>query len=87
MTYSLPVSHKSYIRASEVGTYLFCKRAWFLARLGAPSSLSPERARGVEFHHWHGTQIERSAQTRSKARIWALAALILFLLALAAVLL
>ncbi len=49
------------ITASEIGTYLFCRRARFLSRQGAPSSLEHKRLAGVDFHDVYSSQV-RTAQ-------------------------
>lgn len=62
----MPNSH--YIRASEINTYLFCKRAWHLGQRGESSSVGPQRVRGVEYHQAHGDQVRTatSADVMSK---------------------
>jgi hypothetical protein len=51
-----------YVTASEIGNYVFCRRAWHLDQRGMPSTLEPERAAGVTFHRQHGQQVRRSVQ-------------------------
>lgn len=41
------------IRASEIGVYLFCQRAWWYAKTGAPSENIAEIAAGEEIHGAH----------------------------------
>jgi len=42
------------IRASEIGTYLFCQRAWWYQKSGEPSDNLPEMVAGSELHNQHG---------------------------------
>ena len=46
------------IRASEIGAYVYCHRAWWLRTVGG---IEPDdRARfdrGIEAHHRHGTRV------------------------------
>ena len=42
------------LRASEIGTYLFCKRAWWYQGQGIESSNQAELAAGSELHRQHG---------------------------------
>ena len=72
-----------YIWASEVGTFLYCRRAWHLSRQGAPSLLEVERARGAAFHQQHGQRARAAPRARRLARWCALAALWLFIAGLA----
>jgi CRISPR/Cas system-associated exonuclease Cas4 (RecB family) len=45
------------IRASEIGTFLFCQRAWWYALRGFPSKSHRELAGGKQLHEQHGKQI------------------------------
>jgi CRISPR/Cas system-associated exonuclease Cas4 (RecB family) len=48
-------SSERIIRASEVGQYLFCARAWWLGAVqGLPSSRQEDLAAGVSAHRRHG---------------------------------
>ena len=76
------MSSQRYIRASEVGSFLFCRRAWWLGRHDAPSLLEPERARGTAFHLAQGTEMRATGGCRRWAFRLTLAAAILFTLAL-----
>ena len=42
------------IRASEIGTYLYCRRAWWYQKHGEPSEHQAEMAAGSEMHYEHG---------------------------------
>lgn len=67
------------IRASEVGQYAFCARAWWLGAVeGRPSTHGPEMAAGEAAHRRHGRQV-RSAVLLSR-----IAYLLLILAAVAA---
>jgi hypothetical protein len=65
------------IRASEVGSYTFCARAWWYARQGVESSHQTEIAAGTELHRLHGRRVLASGLTRALALILLLAALML----------
>ena len=64
------------IRASEIGTFLYCARAWWYQRQGVESSNQIEMSGGTELHRQHGRTVIASGLTRTLA-------LILFLVALA----
>jgi hypothetical protein len=63
------------IRASELGTYLYCARAWSYDRQGIDSTNQTEMNTGTELHRQHGRSVLVSNLTRTLA-------LILFLVAL-----
>jgi hypothetical protein len=73
---------EKYVSASEIGSYVFCRRAWHLDRRGVPTTLEPERAAGVAFHERHGQQVRIASQARGLARCFAIAAIVLVVLAL-----
>jgi CRISPR/Cas system-associated exonuclease Cas4 (RecB family) len=65
------------IRASEVGSYLFCARAWWYHRNGIESTNQAEMTTGTELHRVHGRQVFVSGLTRALALVLLLAALVL----------
>jgi hypothetical protein len=64
-----------YVTASELKSFAFCRRAWFLERQGTESALVSERARGRADHESHG-------QTVRQANLGRRAATLLFVLGL-----
>jgi hypothetical protein len=52
------------LRASEIGTYLYCARAWWYQRQGVPSSRLPEMRLGSERHTIHGKRVAGSSLLR-----------------------
>jgi hypothetical protein len=42
------------LRASEIGAYLFCQRAWWYQKSGQASQNLGEMAAGSELHYRHG---------------------------------
>jgi hypothetical protein len=67
------MSPPRYIRASEINTYLFCKRAWHLGRQGEVSSLGAERAQGVAYHQQHGDEVRSASSAKAMATGFAVA--------------
>jgi CRISPR/Cas system-associated exonuclease Cas4 (RecB family) len=65
------------IRASEVGSYLYCARAWWYARQGLIPTNQAEMNAGTELHREHGRIVITSGLTRLLAIILLLAALAL----------
>ena len=71
------------IRASEIGTYLYCHRAWWYQRQGLPSENQAELASGSELHREHGRKVLVAGLLRALAMILLLAALVLLTVYLA----
>ena len=67
------------IRASEIGTYLFCQRAWWYQKSGESSENLAEMAAGSELHYQHG----RATIGISCLRVLAYALMLLALASLA----
>ncbi|MBI4927579.1 MAG: hypothetical protein HY835_07425 [Anaerolineae bacterium] len=68
------------IRASEIGNFLFCRRAWWYHQQGVESENKSELAGGSEFHRRHGRSVMAAGLLKSAG--WLL--LLLAVLALAA---
>jgi hypothetical protein len=69
------------IRASVIGTFLFCHRAWWYQNQGLPSQNQAELAGGSAFHRRHGRQVIRADFLRLAG--WIILALAVILLAIA----
>ena len=69
--------HERVIRASEVGQYLYCSRAWWLGSvLGLASANRAELAAGISAHRAHGRRVRAaSGLTRLAYLLLALALL------------
>lgn len=58
------------IRASEIGQYVYCARAWWLGRVqGLAPANTEELALGRDFHAGHGRVVARSLRLRRWALI------------------
>ena len=65
------------IRASDIGTYLYCRRAWWYRKQGVQSANQAELAAGTELHLRHGRQVLASGITRTVGLILLMVALVL----------
>lgn len=45
------------IRASDIGSYLYCRRAWWYRLSGQESANQAEMAAGTELHRRHGRTV------------------------------
>jgi len=57
------------IRSSDIGTYLYCRRAWWYRRQGIESSNQAELSAGTELHKQHSRQVLSSSIKRTIALI------------------
>lgn len=64
------------IRASEIGTYLYCQRAWWYQKNGQPSENQAELAGGSELHARHGRAALATGFLRTLAYALLLAAVV-----------
>ena len=64
------------IRASDIGAYLYCRRAWWYRLQGYPPENQAALEQGTQFHQAHGRQVGDALRLHR-------AAFLLFLLALA----
>ena len=65
------------IRASEIGAYLYCQRAWWYQRQGVKSGNQTELAGGTELHERHGRMVMMAGCLRVLAYTLLLASLAL----------
>ncbi len=65
------------IRSSEIGSYLYCRRAWWYRKTGTPSENQAELAAGTDLHKRHGRQVLAAGLTRTLGLILLLAAILL----------
>lgn len=57
-----------WIRASEINEYIYCRRAWWLRRVGGYASQNTrELAAGTAYHQAHGRIVRRATLTQRLA--------------------
>lgn len=74
MCYTLAVK---VIRSSDIGNYLYCRRAWWYRKQGFESENQAELASGTELHRVHGRKVLASGLLRTAGFLLLLAALVL----------
>jgi hypothetical protein len=67
----------STIRASEIGTYVFCQRAWWYQKQGYISDNTSELAAGTKVHIQHTRQVMVSGCLRGVAYLILITAIVL----------
>jgi CRISPR/Cas system-associated exonuclease Cas4 (RecB family) len=65
------------IRSSDIGNYLYCRRAWMYRQQGFQSENQAELASGTKLHRAHGRKVLASGLSRFLGFILLLAALVL----------
>ncbi|HEX2696093.1 MAG TPA: hypothetical protein VHM28_00190 [Anaerolineales bacterium] len=66
------------VRASEIGSYLYCRRAWWYRKQGVESENQAELATGTELHRQHGRKVIAAGLMQTLGGFLLLAAIILF---------
>jgi len=64
------------IRASEIGSYLYCRRAWRYHKDGVESENKAELAAGTELHRQHGRKALSALLLRTLGMVLLLAAIL-----------
>jgi CRISPR/Cas system-associated exonuclease Cas4 (RecB family) len=64
------------IRSSDIGTYLYCRRAWWYKKQGFESVNQSELATGTEIHVKHGRQVLASSISRTIGLVLLMVALV-----------
>lgn len=67
------------IRASEIGSYLYCHRAWMYQRRGMQSANRAELAAGTELHRQHGRSLLAASLLQGLAWLALLGVLVILL--------
>lgn len=65
------------VRASEIGTYLYCRRAWWYRKQGVESDNQSELATGTALHRQHGRRVLAAGLTRTFGLLLLLLALVM----------
>jgi hypothetical protein len=65
------------IRSSDIGNYLYCRRAWWYRKQGFESENQTELASGTALHRQHGRRVVASGLTRTLGLILLFLALIM----------
>ncbi|HOE34986.1 MAG: hypothetical protein GX415_04920 [Chloroflexi bacterium] len=68
------------LRASELGTYLYCARAWWYQRSGVPSENQAALSSGTNFHQQHARGVLLASFLRAAALFLLILACALFIL-------
>ena len=65
------------IRASDIGSYLYCRRAWRYRKDGVESENQAEMAAGTELHRRHGRKTLSALLLRTLGMVLLLAAILM----------
>lgn len=65
------------IRASEIGSFLYCQRAWWYQKNGVVSENQAELAAGSAMHYQHGRTVLAAGCLRTAAYAILLLALVM----------
>jgi hypothetical protein len=69
------------IRASDIGSYLYCRRAWWYRKQGVETENQAELAGGTELHLQHGRRVMAAALLQIAGYALLLMAIVLLVIA------
>lgn len=70
--------NQTLVRASDIGLWSYCRRAWWLARVQGAAHQHPARlSRGTAFHEAHGTAVVQVQRYRRWGHLFLAVAIIL----------
>ena len=75
------------VRASDIGSYEYCRRAWWYRKQGVESENQSELASGTELHVQHGRKVIAAGLLQIAGYVLLLAAIVMLVYQLTAVLL
>jgi CRISPR/Cas system-associated exonuclease Cas4 (RecB family) len=71
------------IRVSEIAEYVYCRRAWWLRRVGGfASTHMREMAAGARYHRRHGSTVHRANWGQRLALLFVFISIAIFVYAL-----
>ncbi|MGV8026057.1 MAG: hypothetical protein AB2L18_05825 [Anaerolineaceae bacterium] len=73
---------KRTVRASEIGEFLFCERAWWYTRQGLKSRNQAELAGGIAFHEEHASEARQIFLRQVIGYLLLAAAVVIFIVVL-----
>lgn len=68
------------IRASEISSYLYCRRAWWYRKQGIESENQAELATGTELHRQHGRKVLAASLLNTLGMVLLFAAVVLLVI-------
>jgi CRISPR/Cas system-associated exonuclease Cas4 (RecB family) len=69
-----------WIKASEIGEYLYCQRAWWYRLQGFSSANVQELERGTGLHYQHSRSLSRASWQRVIAFLFIVTAIVILVL-------
>ena len=74
------------IRSSDIGNYLYCRRAWWFREQGYESANQAELSSGTELHRKHGRKVMAAGLFNSVGCVVMLIAIVLLVVYLISIL-
>jgi CRISPR/Cas system-associated exonuclease Cas4 (RecB family) len=68
------------IRSSDIGSYLYCRRAWWYRRQGYEPANQAELVYGTELHRRHGRKVLLASFLRALGMLLLLVSLVLLVI-------